>query len=148
MSDTASAIPGLLYLWCSPCAIRTPYASYILSCDVISRTFTPTGSLLTTCLIRTTFYPIPFLATLRDIYEKAVLGGRRDDEIDAMEFGAFAEMLHSRLRVRVDGAILFHLYPKFGLGSCPEGLLVRKDLEGLGSDSELSYLRMDCLRND
>ena len=46
----------------------------------------------------TTFNPIPFLATLRDIYEKAVLGGRRDDEVDAMEFGAFAEMLHSRIR--------------------------------------------------
>ena len=96
----------------------------------------------------TTFNPIPFLATLRDIYEKAVLGGRRDDEVDVMEFGAFAEMLHSRLRVRVDGAILFRLYPEFGLGSCPEGLLVREDLEGLGSDSESSYLRMDCLRND
>ena len=65
------------------------------------------------------------MALLRDIYEKAVLGGRRDDEVDAMEFGAFAEMLPSRLRVRVDGAILFRLYPKFGLGSCPEGLLVR-----------------------
>ena len=51
MSDSASAIPSLLYLLCFSCAIRTPYASHILSCDVISCTFTPTGSLLTTCLI-------------------------------------------------------------------------------------------------
>jgi hypothetical protein len=65
-----------------------------------------------------------------------------------MEFGAIAEMLHLCIRVRVDGAVLFRLYPEFGLGSCPEGLIVREDLEGLSGNSELSYLCMDCLQND
>ncbi|SRR6266702_226545 len=76
--------------------------------------------------------PVPFLAILCDTYEKVVLGGRRMNE--AMEFGAFTEMLHSRISIRADGAILFRLYPEFGLGSCPEGLLVMDD------DSEVRRL--------
>ncbi|KAH9015176.1 hypothetical protein EDB84DRAFT_1634957 [Lactarius hengduanensis] len=38
----------------------------------------------------TTFNPIPFLATLRDVYEKMVSGGGQND--GAVEFGAFTEM--------------------------------------------------------
>ena len=42
-----------------------------------------------------------------------------DDKFEAMESRAFAEMLHSGIRVRVNGAVLFRLYAEFGLGSCP-----------------------------
>ncbi|KAH9001813.1 hypothetical protein EDB86DRAFT_2827581 [Lactarius hatsudake] len=96
----------------------------------------------------TTFNPIPFLATLRDIYEKAVLGGGQSDEV--VEFGAFTTMLHSRIVVRADGAILFQLYPEFELGPCPEGLFLKGDKfeEGRGGIEGTSYLRVDCLRND
>jgi hypothetical protein len=91
----------------------------------------------------TTFDPIPFLATLRDVYKKVVLGSRQKDEV--MEFGAFMEMLHSRISVRADGPVLFRLYPEFALGSCPEELIVKDSEEGGG---ETTYLRMDCLQND
>ena len=70
------------------------------------------------------------------------------DEVDAMESRAFAEMLHSGIRPQGPRrwcrcAVLFQLNPKFGLGSCPGGLFVREGLEGLGGDSESSYLPMD-----
>jgi len=93
----------------------------------------------------TTFNRIPFLTTLRDIYEKVVLGDRQNDE--ALELGAFTEMLHSRISVRANGAVLFRLYPEFVLGSCPKGLLVKEDTGGHEADSETSYLRVDCLQN-
>ncbi|KAH9081829.1 PRELI-like family-domain-containing protein [Lactarius deliciosus] len=44
-------IPGPLFLLRFSCAIPNPYASHVLSCDVISREFTSSGSLLTTRLI-------------------------------------------------------------------------------------------------
>ncbi|KAH8997187.1 hypothetical protein EDB86DRAFT_933965 [Lactarius hatsudake] len=96
----------------------------------------------------TTFNPIPFLATLRDIYEKTVLGGGQNDEV--VEFGTFTAMLHSRIVVRADGAVFFRLYPEFELGPCPEGLLVTGDEldEGRGGNEWTSYVRVDCLRND
>ncbi|KAH9010621.1 hypothetical protein EDB85DRAFT_2083308 [Lactarius pseudohatsudake] len=96
----------------------------------------------------TTFNPIPFLATLRDVYEKAVLGGGQNDE--AVEFGTFTAMLHSRIVVRADGAVFFRLYPEFELGPCPEGLFVKGDEldEGRGGNEWTSYVRVDCLRND
>ncbi len=96
----------------------------------------------------TTFNPIPFLATLRDVYEKAVLGGGQSDEV--VDFGAFTTMLHSRIVVRADGAVLFRLYSEFELGPCPEGLFVKGEEleEGRGGNEGTSYLRVDCLRND
>ncbi|KAH9001850.1 hypothetical protein EDB86DRAFT_2801333, partial [Lactarius hatsudake] len=95
-----------------------------------------------------TFNPIPFLATLRNVYEKAVLGGGQSDEV--VEFGAFTTMLHLRIVFRTDGAILFRLYPKFELGPCPEGLFVKGDKfeEGRGGIEATSYLQVDCLQND
>ena len=57
-------------------------------------------------------------------------------------------MLHLHIEVCVDGAVLFRLCPEFGLGSCPEGLLVREGSEGLSGDLELTYLRMDSLPNN
>ena len=66
------------------------------------------------------------------------MGGRWDDEVQAMEIGAFVEMLHSRIKVCVDGAVLFRLYPESGLGSCPEGLLVRESSEGLSAQQRLA----------
>ncbi|KAH9011792.1 hypothetical protein EDB84DRAFT_1239862, partial [Lactarius hengduanensis] len=45
----------------------------------------------------TTFNPIPFMATLCDVCEKAVLGGGQNDKV--VEFGAFTTMLHLRISV-------------------------------------------------
>ncbi len=96
----------------------------------------------------TTFNPIPFLATLRDVYEKAVLGGGQSNEV--VDFGAFTTMLHSRIIVHTDRAVLFWLYSEFELGPCPEGLFVKGEEleEGRGGNEGTSYLQVDCLRND
>jgi hypothetical protein len=59
-----------------------------------------------------------------------------------MEYEAFAEMLNSHTSVRVDGAILFKLYPEFTVASCPAELVVKEN------ESGDSYLSVDCLRND
>jgi len=88
----------------------------------------------------TTFNPVPFLAAVREMYLKVVVGGASASE--AMEYEAFAEMLHTRTSVRADGAILFKLYPEFTVASCPAELVVKED------ESGDSYLSVDCLRND
>ncbi|KAH9167841.1 hypothetical protein EDB89DRAFT_2232123 [Lactarius sanguifluus] len=83
-------------------------------------------------------YPCYAIATLRDIYGKAVLGGGQRDEV--VEFGAFTAMLHSRIVVHADGAVLFRLYPEFELGPCPEGLFIKGDKleEGRGGNEGIS----------
>lgn len=74
------------------------------------------------------------------MYLKVVVGGASVAE--AMEYEAFAEMLHTRTSVRGDGAVLFKLYPEFTVGSCPTELVVKED------ESGDSYLSVDCLRNN
>lgn len=83
----------------------------------------------------TTFNPVPFLAAIHEMYLRVVVGGAST----AMEYEAFAEMLNSCTSVRVDGAILFKLYPEFAITSCPAELVVKEN------ESGDSYLSMDCL---
>jgi hypothetical protein len=86
----------------------------------------------------TTFNPLPFLAAVREIYEKVVVN--RGEENLTMENEAFARLLEKRTIVANDGRCLFKLFDlETPLSTAPE-LIV--ELNGL------RYLRVDCLRDD
>jgi hypothetical protein len=86
-----------------------------------------------------TFDPFKFLSTVREAFEEYVIhGGDGGDR--AMEFQAFANMLHTRTKFTADGHCLFKLFDLEVPLSTPQDLVVEYE----GSH----HLRMDCLRND
>jgi hypothetical protein len=54
----------------------------------------------------THFYPIEFLKTLRDMYERVVVRGERSADLP-MEYEAFGKVLQRRTTIDEDGSVLF-----------------------------------------
>lgn len=87
----------------------------------------------------TTFNPIPFLCTIRDMYEKIVIDKAGRDDL-AIEYYTFAKLLQGRTTVTADGTHLFRLYDSLDLPlNTPSELIVKQN--------GFQYLRIDCLRD-
>jgi RNase P subunit RPR2 len=84
----------------------------------------------------THFHPIPFLQTLRKIYE-AFLTHQEPPNTIPMEHDAFVRLLASRTVVRGDGAILFRVFDLQIDSTTPDDLVI--DYDGM------KHLRLDCL---
>jgi hypothetical protein len=85
----------------------------------------------------TTFNPLKFLTTIRELYEVLVIQGSNGNDL-AMEYEAFTKLLTSRT-VTTDSGILFKLFELEMPFSTPPELIVYHD----GS----RHLRIDCLRD-
>jgi hypothetical protein len=85
----------------------------------------------------THFYPIEFLKTLREVYEKLVVN--RASGVDVLiEYEAFMKTLGKRTTIEQDGTVLFRLFDLILPSSTPDKLIVLRD-------SGCKYLRLDCL---
>ena len=84
------------------------------------------------------FHPDVFLNTVSDMYDHVVVRGDSGGPL-SMEYLAFAELLHKRVKVMADGAALFELYASFNtvLPRSSAALVVEKD--------GIQYLRVDRL---
>ena len=84
----------------------------------------------------THFYPVKFLKTLREIYEKLVVD--RASGIDVpVEYEAFRKMLSKRTTIDQDGTVLFRLFDLTIPSTTPGKLIVLRD--------GCKHLRLDCL---
>jgi hypothetical protein len=72
----------------------------------------------------TTFNPIKFLATIREVYDVMILQGNTGNEF-SMEYEAFAKLLQSRTIVNADGRCLFKLFTLEMPISTPSDLIVK-----------------------
>jgi hypothetical protein len=86
----------------------------------------------------TSFNPIQFLTTIRDLYDKIVTENAGGDDLE-LEYHAFARMLRDRTTVTRDGHHLFKLYDLRIPFNTPSRLIVEEHGK--------KYLRVDCLRD-
>jgi len=87
----------------------------------------------------THFYPIEFLKTLRDMYERVVVREERSADLP-VEYEAFVKLLQRRTIIDEDGSVLFKLYDLLMPPSTPDGLVVLHNGH--------QHLRLDCLRDN
>jgi len=85
------------------------------------------------------FHPVNFLKILREVYDAVVVKGS-DGGDSALEYNAFLTMLQDRTVITADGQYLFKLYDLEIPTTSPTELIV--------VDEGISYLQMDCLRDD
>jgi hypothetical protein len=84
----------------------------------------------------THFYPIEFLKTLREVYEKLIVEHASGVDVP-IEYEAFMRMLSKRATTDQDGTVLFRLFDLTIPSSTPDKLIVLCD--------GCKHLRLDCL---
>jgi hypothetical protein len=83
----------------------------------------------------THFYPIEFLKTLRDMYERVVVRGERSADLP-VEYEAFRKELQRRAITDEDGGVLFRLYDLLMPPSNPD------------NHNGHQHLYLDCLQDN
>ncbi len=84
----------------------------------------------------THFYPIEFLKTLREVYEKLVVDCASGVDIP-IDYEAFTKMLGKQATINQDGTVLFRLFDLTIPSSTPDKLIVLRD--------GCKHLHLDCL---